>query len=655
MGIGGVYEELEKYDEAILSYNEAVKIAEESGVLETIWRRQRRLGLALWNKGQGEEAVRVYQKTIETIEEIYSHTEGLKEEERSSVIGEKIYVYQEFIELLLQLHRKSPDKGYDRKAFVISEKSKSRTFQELIAKAGAKIALSGDEAFRKMAQREQQVIGEITNLRNLLTKELSKPEKERNQEVIDSIKGQLSKSEKSLNDLGKEIEAKYPRYADLKRPKPLTVEELQRILKEDETILSYAVATYQIAAFIITKKSFKLIGLDLEKKELTKLLLKFRKGLEEVTSVEDLERFKPEVAYTLYQKLFSPLSPELKGIAHLYLSADDILYTLPFEALIDREIDEKAFDEARERGRAGKGVYLTEFSALHYLIDTYTITYLPSASVLRSLRTYDKPGYGRWSKPFIAFADPIFSEEEVKGETKTKAKAKVKEKDLKQKGISRETQFAVQILTRSTGSEKLERLKESTEEAETIGKELKGRKEDIYLREKASEENVYKTELKNARYLLFSTHGLLGGDFSGVAEPALALTLIDNPPGRDGFLTMSEVLGLDLNAELILLSACNTSGRGDKAGSGEGFVGLTRSFMYAGGKSLLVTHWSVESQAARDLMVAIFKMIQKETRPEALRKAKLQMKGSVRVQKEGKLSLSHPFFWAPFVLVGEGK
>jgi hypothetical protein len=142
--------------------------------------------------------------------------------------------------------------------------------------------------------------------------------------------------------------------------------------------------------------------------------------------------------------------------------------------------------------------------------------------------------------------------------------------------------------------------------------------------------NVYKTDFKNARYILFSTHGLLGGDFSGVAEPALALTLIDNPPGTDGFLTMSEVLGLDLNSELIILSACNTSGRGDKTGSGEGFVGLTRSFMYAGGKSLLVTHWSVESEAARDLMVGTFKNVNKEARPEALRKAKLTMKNSTR-------------------------
>jgi CHAT domain-containing protein/tetratricopeptide (TPR) repeat protein len=642
MGIGDVYKHLKKYDEAILSYRESVEIAEESRVLETIWRRQRKLGLALWEKGQGEEAVPVYQKAIETIEEIYSRTVGLKEEERSSLIGGKIYVYQEFIELLLQLHRKTADRRYDRMAFEVSEKSKSRTFQELMAKAGAKIALSGDETFKKMVEREQQLIGETTNLRNLLAKELSKPDKGRNEEVINSLKEQIFRLGKDLNILEKEIEAKYPRYADLKKPKPLTVYELQSILKEDEAILSYAVAAYQIAAFVITKKSFKLVELDLEREELIKLLGRFRRGLEDVREIKDLEKFKPEVAYELYQKIFSPLTSELKGITRVYISADDILYTLPFEALVDREINEKAFGEAKEKG----GVLLSEYNTLHYLIDTYTITYLPSSSVLRSLRKYEKVGYGKWSKPLIAFADPIFSPDEEK----------VQEgKGLKGKGLNPETQFTVQLLTRSTGNEKLERLKESAQEAEAISKELKGRKEDIYLRGKATEENVYKAELKESRYILFSTHGLLGGDFSGVAEPALALTLIDNPPGRDGFLTMSEVLGLDLNSELIILSACNTSGRGDKTGSGEGFVGLTRSFMYAGSKSLLVTHWSVESEAARDLMVGTFKNMNKEAKPEALRKAKLSMKNSTRQKGGEKLSLSHPFFWAPFVLVGEGQ
>jgi tetratricopeptide (TPR) repeat protein/CHAT domain-containing protein len=643
--IGNAYNSLGHYGDAVKPLKQSLEISVSLGELEIVWRGARTLGMALWKSGKLEEAVSSFKKSIDSIEEIYTYTKGLKEEERASMIVGKRFVYQDFTELLLELHCKSPDKGYDKEAFVISEKAKSRIFQELMAKAGAKTVFAGDEIFQKMIQREQKLIGEITNLRQNLIKELSKPEKDRNEEVIRSLKEQLAKAENALNDHEKEMELNYPRYADLKRPKPLTVEELQNILKPGETLLAYSVGKDKLISFVIGKKKFRLAEIEIGREELTTLIKDFRRGLDNIYSLRDLESFKPDISYALYQKIFLPVSNELKGISRLYISADDLLYTLPFEALVDREFDYQAFREVKEKGKRGEGDYLGEYAKLHYLIDTCTITYLPSASVLRSLRGCEKPGFGRWSKSLIAYADPIFSLEETKTGEGTK-----------QKGINKETEFILEILKSSTGV-KLERLKETAQEAEAITQEVGGKEEDIYLREKATEENVYITDLKKARYLLFSTHGLLGGDFSGVAEPSLVLTLVDNPPGRDGFLTMSEVLGLDLNAELVVLSACNTYGRGDKAGSGEGFAGLTRSFMYAGSRSLLVTHWSVESQAARDLMVETFKNIKKGSRPDALREAKLRIKGSTRpMGKTGiRFSLSHPFFWAPFVLVGEGE
>ncbi len=160
------------------------------------------------------------------------------------------------------------------------------------------------------------------------------------------------------------------------------------------------------------------------------------------------------------------------------------------------------------------------------------------------------------------------------------------------------------------------------------------------------------SKLDTARYILFSTHGLLGGEFRGVSEPSLALTLPGNPPNRDGFLTMNEVIGLDINAEMVILSACNTYGQSDNAVSGEGFAGLTRSFMYAGAKSILVTHWNVESQASRELINNLFELKKQMKSVKALRSAKFDMKNSIRINNDLKTSLPHPFFWAPFVLVG---
>lgn len=307
----------------------------------------------------------------------------------------------------------------------------------------------------------------------------------------------------------------------------------------------------------------------------------------------DLERFRLGDAWRLYRTVFQPLAGMLTGTGTVYISADDVLHTFPLEALVCEEPDEQAIRKARREGRRGRANYLSEYAAVSWLVEKHRMCYLPSASVLCSMREHQKPGFGEWDRPLIAFSDPVFSagDDSIGGGVR---------------GVGEPAALMAEMLQRSTGGASLARLPESAEEARTIRKVLDGNSADLYLRENASEGNVFKAPLGSARFLLFSTHGLLGGEFIGVAEPSLALILVGEQAGRDGFLAMSELLALDLNADLVVLSACNTSGRGEQAGRGEGFAGLTRAFMYAGGRSLLVTHWSVESMAARDLMVNMF-------------------------------------------------
>lgn len=647
--VGSAHDSLGQPAEAIRSFQGSVEIAEMIGVPQIAGNGYRGLGMSLWKSGRPAEAVAPYAKAIEIIESVYRESAGLREEERASMIGMKQHVYKEFIDLLLELHDKHPLKGYDAQAFIVGERAKSRVFQELMAKAGARTAFAGDAVFTGMIGKEQELIGEMGSLQGLLAQEMSKGEKHRNEEVVRSLEGQLAQARKALAELEAEIDERYPRYADLKRPQPLTVKDLQSVLESGEIVVSYALGKNKAAAHVISREGFRMRELEVGPQELADLVRRFRRGLDDVRSLEDLERFRPEVAFDLYGKIFRPVEPDLEKAKRIFVAADGALHTLPFEALVEREVDSEAFRQARRQGRSGEGAYLGEYGTLRYLADTYAITYLPSASVLRSLRKFEKPGYGTWTKPLVAFADPIFGPERA---------ATGGAREVGTSVVSPETELMAQILTRATGAGGLARLEESADEAKAIADEVKAKAADIHLRHKATEENVYRSDLKASRYLLFSTHGLLGGDFSGVAEPALVLTLTDNPPGRDGFLTMSKVLGLDLNAEMVILSACNTSGKGDKAGEGEGFVGLTRSFMYAGAKSLLVTHWSVETHAARDLMVRTFRNKAKEAGPEALRSAKLAMKASARDEAGvpgNKLSLAHPIFWAPFVIVGEGR
>jgi CHAT domain-containing protein len=598
-----------------------------------------------------------YRAAAGAIAELYRYTSGFAEEERTAMIADKGRVFVELIELLLLLHREKPEAGYDREAFRVAEQDKSRIFQEMMARAGAGISFAGGRAFQEMAERSRQLAGQRAGLQELLLRQLDLPAEGRNPEVVESLSGELAGVERELAALEARIRERYPRYADLRRPQPPEVSDIQGLLQPGEALVSYHLGPSRSVAFLVTRDDFHLVELAAGEEELSSLVRSLRAGLEGIGGYRDLERFRPEDAHRLYRAVFQPLADRLEGSDVLYISADGVLHTFPLEALACEEPDQDAFRKARREGRRGRAGYLAEYAGVSWLVDLHTLCYLPSASLLRSLREHPKPGFGRWERPLVAFADPVFDPGEEPGADSGGVRGTVGEAAA----------LTAEILQRSTGGGALARLPESAEEARAVRKVLGGRAEDLYLRARATEENVYAAPLGSARYLLFSTHGLLGGDFSGVAEPSLALSLAGAGEGRDGFLAMSEVLGLDLNADLVVLSACNTSGRGEQAGKGEGFAGLTRSFMYAGARSLLVTHWSVESRAARDLMVMTFRELQEKAAPGgssgapvpkagALRRARLELKGSTRLLEGGReLSLAHPFFWAPFVLVGDAR
>ena len=173
----------------------------------------------------------------------------------------------------------------------------------------------------------------------------------------------------------------------------------------------------------------------------------------------------------------------------------------------------------------------------------------------------------------------------------------------------------------------------------------------IYLGKDATETKVKEIDLKSARVIAFSTHGLISGDIKHLAEPALVLT----PPNKateadDGLLTASEIAPLKLNAEWVILSACNTA-HAESAGA-EGLSGLAKAFFYAGSRALLVSHWPVESQSATELTRGMFEALKTNPnmgRSEALRHSMFKLAAN-----DNHPHWAHPAFWAPFVVVGEG-
>ena len=194
---------------------------------------------------------------------------------------------------------------------------------------------------------------------------------------------------------------------------------------------------------------------------------------------------------------------------------------------------------------------------------------------------------------------------------------------------------------REQGGLKLDRLPETGKLAKSLGRMFKKSHSLIGLR--ATKKNLKDTDLTGYRHLVFATHGLLSGKVSGLMEPALALAREPGTKERDGFLSLSEAMRLKLNADVVALTACVT-GLGKEV-AGEGVMGMGRAFQYAGAKSVLVSLWSVSESSTTKLVSRFFTHLKAGTdKVKSLRTARKEIRNA---------GFRHPFFWAPFILIGE--
>ncbi len=207
----------------------------------------------------------------------------------------------------------------------------------------------------------------------------------------------------------------------------------------------------------------------------------------------------------------------------------------------------------------------------------------------------------------------------------------------------------------------LPRLPDTAEELKSIALALQADPSKVLnLGKDANENNVKTMNLSKFKIVAFATHGLVPGELDGLSQPALALTApaVADTDG-DGLLTMEEILALKLDADWVVLSACNTAA-GAVAGA-EAASGLGRAFFYAGTRALLLTNWSVHSESARELITDLFKRQAddpKLTRGEALRQAMISLvdgAGYVGADGKAEFAYAHPLFWAPYTVIGDAR
>ncbi len=378
---------------------------------------------------------------------------------------------------------------------------------------------------------------------------------------------------------------------------------------------------------------------------------KLREALEpQAAMISDIPPFDLALAHELYALLLQPVESGWKGSKNLVVVTNGALGLLPLSLLPTQPATVSQDDDPLFVG----------YRNVPWLARTHAVTTVPSAAALRTLRQLPpgKPGRGE----LVAFGDPLFS-------TDQQAEAQIEAAKVRVAQVSDNVMRGVPLKRRS--SPKLEgvdsaeiaqlpRLPDTSEELKSIALALQADPSKVlYLGKDATEGAVKTMNLSGFKVLAFATHGLVPGELNGLTQPALALSspAVTGEEG-DGLLTMEEIFGLKLDADWVVLSACNT-GTGAGAGA-EAASGLGRAFFYAGTRALLVTNWSVHSQSARELVTDLFKRQAdnpKLPRSEALRQAMMAlMDGPGYLNAEGKteFAYAHPLFWAPYTIIGDG-
>jgi CHAT domain-containing protein len=339
-----------------------------------------------------------------------------------------------------------------------------------------------------------------------------------------------------------------------------------------------------------------------------------------------------------------------KGASDLLVVPHGALAELPF-ALMVTQLVQPVVDSA------GRPLF-SGYKSVPWLIRQASITQLPSVAALRSLATLATAAPA--TKPFIGFGDAWFNKAEAQEGEAAMQLASTSGGGLTTRGVHVKFRGLPAQTSAAPDLSVLPRLPETADELRAAAKALDASPSaDVYLGKQANEQAVRTLKLDDRRVVMFATHGLVPGDIAGLSEPALALTApsIAGVTGS-GLLTTTKILGLRLNAQWVVLSACNTAA-GNGAGA-DAVTGLGLAFIYAGARAVLVSNWPVETTSARLLTTDTFKALARgpgTTRAAALRAAMLSLiDGPGYVDASGKtlFSYAHPIFWGPFTLVGDG-
>ncbi len=538
---------------------------------------------------------------------------GLESYERGFAIigrggrGVAFAVIRPFLEAAMAMARAEPDRADPlyRRMFAASQLVAGSLTEQLIERTAIRFA-AADPKRREAIRAWEDARRRLEQATARLDAAEARPDAP--QHLKQKFRAEFEAARELAGNREKEVLAAFPEYRQI-LDKPVSVADLQAALAPDEALVSVMLGEPQSYVFFVRPDSLAVHATDLSRAEAGRIVDLLRRPFEDELS---LPHYDVVAAHELYARLLQPGEAQLEGVRHLVTVPNGPLLSLPFGVLVTEP--HPPVDDY-------------DYSRVAFLAKRTALSLSPSVAAFVKLRREARPSAA--SKAFIGFGDfvPI-------GDAQRLANR------LALRDACRED---VRLLAQ------LPRLAGSDQEVEAVARLFGSRNAELRLREAFSEATLRQTPLHDYRVVYFATHALLPRELNCFVEPSLLTSLPANAAAADNsLLESSEIRELKLDAELVVLSACNTGGAGLDTG-GESLAGLARAFFAAGARSLLASHWIVDNQATVDLMRDSFATLADGSAANIAG----ALQASQRVMIAG-VERSHPWYWGAFTLVGDG-
>jgi len=602
-------------DAALRQLSSALSLVEKTGdrKLEVLVRYN--LAQVRSSMGQLADARSQVETSLQLIESQRLKLDGF--ELRSSYFATVRQFYELYADVLMQQHRSHPDDGLDALAFEVSERARARSLLESLKESEISRRTDADADLVEKKRAVQRQLNEASIRRTRLSAETNSVESDAVLKEIDRLTTQYQELEARLRANSAHDAATPP-------PQPLGLKDSQRLLDSDSLLLEYMLGDERSYLWVVS--SAKLESYELPpRSQIESLAAAFRDLLtvNQPVAGETAEQSQarlaqarleiPQHSKELGKILLGPIADKL-GNKRLLIVPDGRLQSIPFQALM---LPDSA-------------------ASARLLVETHEIIYEPSASTLGMVMN-GKPAREPGTGSVAIFANPVFEADDPR----------VKSAEGKSADDAKPQPHLIKQVLRDIGAQETGRipaLPASREEADAIMSAVPWRTGLKAVDFQASRQTIEQTDFSHYRILHFATHGFV--DYQHPELSGLVLSMVDEKgQPQDGYLRLHDIYGLKLPVDLVVLSACN-SGLGKEI-KGEGLIGLTRGFMYAGARGAVVSLWKVDDDATAELMKHFYAgMFQKGLTPAAaLREAQLSLRSQRR--------WNSPYYWAAFVIQGQ--